>query len=285
MRASDFAPAVGVTKLAPGAEQRLPKPAAPKSEEDDLDYGGGFTLEDAGYDAQPPASRYAVTISPDMKSADGQTLGYTWLGIVDNWHMRAFTSFGDGQGVWEKDGGALLPFYARNMADVTQWAAPVATSDLMPLLVRLRDQSFRQSPSGAGIMRKIGGTARPDPVARPRPLAGARIRRHRHRLGRGPRRGDDPALAPHRRRATRADEVVGGPGHEPRHHGQGQPAEHADLRHAPRHRRAGRGRHACRSSAPTTPRSGRGRRAPTAWRSRPTHACAIRTTGGSSTSS
>ena len=39
--------------------------------------------------------------------------------------MRAFTSFGDGHGVWEKSGGALLPFYARNLRDVTQWAAPL----------------------------------------------------------------------------------------------------------------------------------------------------------------
>ena len=104
------------------------------------------------------APTHAVTLSPDLKSADGQTLGYTWLGIADNWHMRAFTSFGDGEGVWEKDGGAQLPFYARNMVDITQWAQPVATGELMPLLVRLRQQNFRESPSGAGIMRKIGGT-------------------------------------------------------------------------------------------------------------------------------
>ena len=157
-RASDFASAIAVTRLAPGAEQRVQKPAGTKRDEEDLDYGGGFVLEDAGYDPQPPASRYAVTLAHDMKAADGQTLGYTWLGIVENWHMRAFTSFGDGEGVWEKDGGAQLPFYARNMADVTQWARPVAATELMPLLVRLRDQNFRQSPSGAGIMRKIGGT-------------------------------------------------------------------------------------------------------------------------------
>jgi uncharacterized protein YfaS (alpha-2-macroglobulin family) len=158
IRASDFAAAVGVTHLAPGAERRVVKPAQTRRDDDDLDYGGGFTLEDAGYDPQPPASRYAVTLSPDLKSADGQTLGYTWLGIADNWHMRAFTSFGDGEGVWEKDGGAQLPFYARNMVDVTQWAQPVAAGDLMPLLVELRKQNFRQSPSGAGVMRKIGGT-------------------------------------------------------------------------------------------------------------------------------
>jgi uncharacterized protein YfaS (alpha-2-macroglobulin family) len=158
VRAAEFARAIDVTRLAPGGEQRVPKPLSIKREEDDLDYGGGFVLEDAGYDPQPPASRYAVTLSPGLKSADGQTLGYTWVGLVENWHMRAFTSFGEGQGVWEKDGGMQLPFYARNMADVTQWAVPVSTGELMPLLVRLRERNFRQSPSGGGIARKIGGT-------------------------------------------------------------------------------------------------------------------------------
>jgi uncharacterized protein YfaS (alpha-2-macroglobulin family) len=158
VRTADFASALEVTKLAPGAEQRVPKPAATRRDESDLDYGGGLVIEDAGYDPQPPASRYAVTLAPGMKSADGQTLGYTWLGVVDNWHMRAFTSFGDGQGVWEKAGGTQLPFYARNMAAVSQWVVPVPTGELMPLLVRLQEQNFRQSPSGSGIMRTIGGT-------------------------------------------------------------------------------------------------------------------------------
>lgn len=121
------------------------------------DYSYGPVLEDAGYQAQPPDSRYAVTLAPDMKSADGQTLGYRWVGVVENWHMRAFTSFGEGQGVWEKDGGAQLPFYARNMADVTQWAEPVRPPDLMPLLTKLHEDNFRQTPPGPGTQRKMGG--------------------------------------------------------------------------------------------------------------------------------
>ena len=64
---------------------------------------------------------YAVTVDGGLQSLDGQTLGYTWTGIVENWHDRAFTSFGDGHGVWETGGGPL-PFFARNFADVWQWA-------------------------------------------------------------------------------------------------------------------------------------------------------------------
>ena len=64
-----------------------------------------FTLEDLGFDRQPPSSTYAVTIDSTLRAADGQTLGYAWTGVVENWHDRAFTSFGDGHGVWETGGG------------------------------------------------------------------------------------------------------------------------------------------------------------------------------------
>ena len=43
--------------------------------------------------------------------------------MVENWHATAFTSFGDGHGVWESTGGTVLPFYARNFTTVQQWVA------------------------------------------------------------------------------------------------------------------------------------------------------------------
>ena len=92
---------------------RLPRRAPARDFEPDA--SPRLTLEDAGFAAQPPDRTYVVTAPATLKSADGQTLGYSWLGIVENWHMRAFTSFGDGHGVWEKDGGPQLPFYARNL--------------------------------------------------------------------------------------------------------------------------------------------------------------------------
>ena len=157
VRVGEFARSIAVSNITAG-DKPVDKSAPPRRSDDALDYGWGLVLEDAGYQAQPPASRYAVTLAPDMKAADGQTLGYRWVGVVDNWHMRAFTSFGEGQGVWEKDGGAQLPFYARNMLDVTQWAAPVRPSDLMPLLVKLQENNFRQTPPGPGAQRKMGGS-------------------------------------------------------------------------------------------------------------------------------
>jgi len=122
------------------------------------DSGVMLTIEDAGFDAQPPNSKYVVVANAGLKSADGQTLGYTWLGIVDNWHMRAFTSFGDGHGVWEKDGGAVLPFYARNVRTVMQWAAPVKPQELMPTLLALEPDGFNRNPGGAGTERRLSVT-------------------------------------------------------------------------------------------------------------------------------
>ena len=83
-------------------------------------------VEDAGFDRQPPARTWLIGLNAALQARDGQTLGYPWIGIVENWHERAFTSFGDGHGVWEKDGGTQLPFYARNLQTVTQHAVVIA---------------------------------------------------------------------------------------------------------------------------------------------------------------
>ena len=93
---------------------------------------------------------------PGLQSADdGQTLGYTWLGIVDNWHARAFSSFGDGHGVWESSGGLRLPFSSRNLQDVTEWAVPIAPSQLMPRIQDLENRNFRSIPPGGGFRRSL----------------------------------------------------------------------------------------------------------------------------------
>ena len=76
--------------------------------------------------------------------------------------MRAFTSFGDGHGVWEKDGGPQLPFYARNLRDVRQWAAALTPSNLMPTLIELQKNNFSTTPAGEGTLRRL--TVTPDRV-------------------------------------------------------------------------------------------------------------------------
>ena len=120
-----------------------------------------FTFEDLGYDRQPPATTYALTIDASLAAGDGQTLGYRWTGVVENWHDRAFTSFGDGHGVWETGGGPL-PFYSRNFVDVWQWASRLAPDQLMPTILMLDKDNFKTAPPGDGVHRRLGGA--PDKI-------------------------------------------------------------------------------------------------------------------------
>ncbi|RPJ76305.1 MAG: hypothetical protein EHM24_02540, partial [Acidobacteria bacterium] len=159
VKAADFAAAIRAVDLS-GAERPVANAKAPRSRRPfERDQSDRLTVEDAGFDAQPPDRTWAVQAPAELRAADGQTLGYTWLGIVHNWHMRAFTSFGDGHGVWEKDGGTLLPFYARNMRDVTQWAAPILPSRLIPTLLAFEGGNFNKAPEGPGSERRHGGQA------------------------------------------------------------------------------------------------------------------------------
>lgn len=116
-----------------------------------------FTIEDFGFNRQPPAKTYAVTVDAGLQSLDGQTLGYTWAGIVENWHDHAFMSFGDGHGVWETGGGPL-PFHARNFTDVWQWASPLRLDQLMPTILHLTKNGFHPTPDEAGVHRTLGVT-------------------------------------------------------------------------------------------------------------------------------
>ena len=94
VKVADFAAALSVTDITEAA-RAVSRSAAPSTggEFGVVDESERLTLEDAGYDSQPPNRRYAVTASADLRSADGQVLGYRWIGIVDNWNARAFTSF------------------------------------------------------------------------------------------------------------------------------------------------------------------------------------------------
>ncbi len=98
-----------------------------------------------------------MAIGAGLTSLDGQTLGYTWAGQVENWHRTAFTSFGDGHGVWEASGGSVLPFYSRNLFDVKQWASPLKPDDLMPT-IRALTPTFGIRPPVDPVSRKLGVT-------------------------------------------------------------------------------------------------------------------------------
>jgi uncharacterized protein YfaS (alpha-2-macroglobulin family) len=154
---SRFATALSVRDVTVAANEQLirQKTAVPATS---LDTETSPGLEDAGYERQPPARTFAYRLPPTLQARDGQTLGTPWIGIVENWHERAFTSFGDGHGVWEASGGPQLPFYARNFRDVTQWLARLDPSDLMPRILALDKNDFRDVPPGAGTARRLNVT-------------------------------------------------------------------------------------------------------------------------------
>ncbi|HET7220155.1 MAG TPA: MG2 domain-containing protein [Vicinamibacterales bacterium] len=156
LKVAAFSKALRVRDVTAGAGKDVPRAAEPpKRPEWFGDQSSALTIEDGGFAAQPPASRYLVSLDAGLTAEDGQTLGYTWIGEVENWHRTAFTSFGDGHGVWESSGGPILPFYARNLTTVTQWAAPIASAELMPLIRRLTP-NFSTPPDGDGVERKLG---------------------------------------------------------------------------------------------------------------------------------
>jgi hypothetical protein len=117
-----------------------------------------FNGEDLGYDRQTPDRTWAYTIDGSLTAVDGQTLGYTWTGIIENWHDSAFVSFGDGHGVWEKDGGPL-PFYARNFSSTQQWVQRLTPDQLMPTILNLQGAGFGIAPPTNASTRPLGVTA------------------------------------------------------------------------------------------------------------------------------
>ena len=119
-----------------------------------VDVPTAVTLEDAGFSASRPRTHTPCSDASLQSARDGQTLGYDWTDIVANWHERAFTSFGDGHGVWESSSGLVLPFYTRNLVGVTQWAQPIGRADLMQTIANI-DGRFNQVPPGEGLQRTL----------------------------------------------------------------------------------------------------------------------------------
>lgn len=160
--ATEFSRALGIRNITtPAAEVDVQRPAGAKSPSD-TETSYAYNVETAGFDRQPPASTWRIRLDPSLTSRDGQRLGYTWIAIVDNEHERAFVSFGDGHGVWERSGGPVLPFSSRNFSTVTQWLQRLTPDTLMPTLRALQENNFRRAPDGPGTARRL--TVRPDAI-------------------------------------------------------------------------------------------------------------------------
>ncbi|TAK15863.1 MAG: hypothetical protein EPO35_06385, partial [Acidobacteria bacterium] len=162
IRTQSFAQAVTVRDVTtPARETPVPPATRPSTTgANDLDYS--IALESAGFGRPPGMSKWLIRIDPSLTAGDGQTLGYPWLEFVATGRDDVFTSFGDGHGVWEKDGGAQLPFHARNLRIVQQWIAPIAPANLMARLRALTVANFEARPAGNGTRRTLNVT--PDAV-------------------------------------------------------------------------------------------------------------------------
>lgn len=144
-----FANAVSAVTVVDITDPAKEAPLKKKKSDSDYDYPSwGYGLDELGYSLQP-GRRYAVRVDPSLKSFDGQTLGYAWVGVVENWQKSAFVSFGSGYGVWETSGGPVLPFHARNFKSVRQWLAPLDLEQLMPTMLSMRQSGFNSTPPGA----------------------------------------------------------------------------------------------------------------------------------------
>lgn len=145
VQSEELAKALKVTDITDPAHPTVVEPKTT-----DRDYNVDWEthhLDEFGYFLQP-ARKYEVRVGPELPTTGGeQTLGYTWVAVVDNWHRTAFTSFGDGNGVWESTGGPTLPFYARNFVNVTDWIQPVAVDQLVPTLAALEKANYQTPPT------------------------------------------------------------------------------------------------------------------------------------------
>ncbi len=155
----DVRKAVTITDITDPAHEVVLKAKEPDRE---YDYpSAAFSLDVLGYSLSP-AHKYLLRVDPSLTANDGQTLGYTWMGTIENNRRVAFISFGDGQGVWESDGGSILPFHARNFLSVTQWVAPLTIDQTMPALLQLKKNNFSTAPKAASEVRKFN--PKPDKI-------------------------------------------------------------------------------------------------------------------------
>ena len=147
--------ALSVVDVTDPAHEMALKPSAPKvSEWERTHPTTQISLDELGYSLLPEHT-YAIRIDPSLQNDDNQTLGYTWMAVVEYWHKFAFISFGDGHGVWESSGGPMLPFHARNFINLTQWITPLGLDQVMPSIVELEKEGFHKTPPKPGTLRSL----------------------------------------------------------------------------------------------------------------------------------
>ena len=116
-------------------------------------------MQQLGYETQPPARTWRLELTRDLEAADGQVLGYPWVGFVDHMHAIPFVAF-DGA-VWEAGGGPSVPVHSRNVLSIAERFESVSRSSVMSRLLAMRSRSLLPS-SAEGRTRQLDVT--PDAV-------------------------------------------------------------------------------------------------------------------------
>ena len=245
--------------------------------EGDSDRSEAFTLEDLGYDAQKPASTLrAAARRRRCRRSTARRSATPGSASSRTGTPRRSRASATATACGNRPAAPCCRSTRATSRTVTQWVAAVAPRELMPTILALQASSFRTAPESAPQDRRL--TPQAD-----------RIQSYGIDLARALTGGHGlvwaaveegqpiPRVAHLRRRAEHARHRRAG--HQPGPHGQGQPAEHAGVRDAPRQRRAGRGRQGLDRHARRTRSSGPARPTPTAWRSRRRCRCAARSAG------
>ena len=244
VKAAVFADAVRATDITTAARARHRQAAPRKRESWEEDQSETLPLADAGLE-HPPATTWFASLPATLAAADGQTLGYPWGGTVENWHQFAFTSFGDGQRASGKKaaimrGAAVLRAQLPGReavgdgdrsvaADADAGCASQPNFETVPSTPRRRRRGGlggtvdKTNSHGPRSRRRAGSPTAPA-------SCGRRSRKAIHGGG---------AKAGHKHDGGPITHSKRDPGDQPRDQRQGQPAEHARVRHAARQRRAG----------------------------------------------
>lgn len=79
-------------------------------------------------------NKYLIRIDENLKSVDGETLGYPAYAIATVTCTAAYVSFGEGEGVWESARGTLVPFYVKNVKAVKEKIFAISKEEIIPTL-------------------------------------------------------------------------------------------------------------------------------------------------------
>ncbi len=134
-------------RRATGPDTSEPLPRGEEAADDESwDYpSAAWSLDQTGFPFGA-AQTFVLKLDRNLTSADGQTLGYTWVGSLVNLHRTAFSSFESGFGVWEAAGGPVVPFSARNLKWVDQWVSPLRPEGLMEAIRALSVRPSTKDP-------------------------------------------------------------------------------------------------------------------------------------------